>query len=254
LNRDIQRLGVDRQASPIAERGPLELRRTIAGVNAMQSRIQAFIEARTLMLAMISHDLRTPLTRLRLRSELLHDTSLGRQMTGDVDEMSAMVNAALALVRDEFADDEAATLVDLAALVQVVIDDYSDRDIQIPLRLRGGALVSGRPHALKRALNNIVDNAVRYACEVEVEVGGQDKVVSVDIFDRGPGLPEEALDQVFRPFHRLPTDSPRHREGLGLGLTSARAIAVAHHGRIQAFNRPGGGLWIALRLPSATAA
>jgi signal transduction histidine kinase len=253
LNQDIQRLGVDRQASPIVERGPLELRRTIAAVNTMQARIQAFIEARTLMLATISHDLRTPLTRLRLRSELLRDTALGRDMTGDVDEMSAMVNAALALFRDEFAEGEASTVVDLAALLQVVIDDYSDRNIQIPLNLRGTAVILGRPYALKRALNNIIDNAVRYAREVEVELGAQDKTVSVDILDRGPGLPETALDQVFRPFLRLTADGSHHRDGLGLGLTSARAIAAAHNGCVQAHNRPGGGLRVSIRLPVASA-
>ncbi len=253
LNRDIQRLGVDRHASPIAERGPLELRRTIAAVNAMQARIQAFIEARTLMLATISHDLRTPLTRLRLRSELLRDTGLGREMTGDVDEMSAMVNAALALFRDEFEEGDASTVVDLAALVQVVIDDYSDRNIQIPLNLRGGAVVLGRPYALKRALHNIIDNAVRYARDVEVDLGERDKVVCVDILDRGPGLPETALDQVFQPFLRLPADGARHRDGLGLGLTSARAIAMAHNGGVQAYNRPGGGLRVSICLPVASA-
>jgi signal transduction histidine kinase len=251
MNRDIQRLGVDRQAAPVAENGPLELRRTISAVNAMQARIQAFIEARTLLLATISHDLRTPLTRMRLRSELTQDSTLGGGLSKDIDEMSAMVNSALSVFREDYADDEVPTLIDVGALVQVIIDQYDDKAITIPFKRAGVALAYGRPHALSRAVLNIIDNAVRHAGEVEAELSQIHGNLVIDILDRGPGLPQEALEQVFRPFFRFDAQAGRPTDGFGLGLVSARSIALAHNGDVQALNRNGGGLHVSLRLPAA---
>ena len=179
------------------------MRIATAAVNAMQSRIQSFVQQRTLLLAAISHDLRTPLTRLRLRSEAATDPELGRNLLRDIDDMTVMVDGALALFQDERADDEAATLIDMGALVRVVADDLADEGHDVAVQPHGLCRALGRPGALKRAICNVVENALRYGGSVEVVVLSRNGAVLVEVCDRGPGLPAEALERVFQPFQRL---------------------------------------------------
>jgi signal transduction histidine kinase len=251
FTRRVLEFGVDIRAAPIDERGPEEIRLAAVAVNAMQIRIQNHVEERTLMLATISHDLRTPLTRLRLRCELIEDPAASAALTAEIDELSAMLNGALSLFREEHDGGEPFTLIDLGALTQVVADDFETPQATIPVRIKAGALVSGRPLALKRALVNLVENAVHHAREVEIDVTVVGASVLVAVLDRGPGLPPEALETIFWPFRRLQGDDPEQPTRMGLGLTSVRRIVAMHSGSVQAANRTGGGLDVTLRLPQA---
>lgn len=251
FTRGVNRFTDDIRAEPLAERGPSELRIATAAVNAMQSRIQSFLQQRTLLLATISHDLRTPLTRLRLRSEAASDPEFRRNLLRDIDEMTVMVDGALALFQDERADDEPTTLIDMGALVRVVADDLSDEGHEVALTLHGLFRARGRPWALTRAIRNVVENALRYGESVEIEVLSRSDAVFVEVCDRGPGLPSEALERVFQPFQRLDVSAGHTPSSVGLGLTSARSIMIQHAGSVTAQNRSGGGLKVVLRLPAA---
>lgn len=249
FNREVETLGIGRAAAKMTPRGPAELRRTIDVINAMQARIGALIRARTLLLATITHDLRMPLARLKLRVELLHDRDAARALLRDVDQMAALVGTVIAMLRDTF-EDAPRQCVDLGALAQVVAEDFADQGVPIPVTVQGLTLTKARPEAVERALRNILDNAVRYAREVEVRVYSQDAQAWVEVCDRGPGVPEAGLASLFDPFTRFDDDSARG-DGAGLGLTSAHDIAASHGGGLVAVNREGGGLCVSLRLPMA---
>ncbi len=246
----IQRFALDLRAEPIREAGPSELKRVIAAVNAMQVRIQGFVEERSLLFATISHDLRTPLTRLRLRVER-GDSALTGDLLRNIDEMAAMIDTALAVFTDKTAAAQAMTPTDVGALIRLVADDWADQGVDIPVRRVGQGLATAmaRPPALRRAIDNVVDNAIRYAGAVEIvlRTGGDGLLIEVN--DRGPGLPPQALEQIFQPFERWGGETA-NPGGMGLGLASARRILEGHGGGVGAANRPGGGLQVCLSLPT----
>jgi signal transduction histidine kinase len=243
-----EHLGVDGAAQALPETGPRELRAATHAVNRMQERLSRFVEDRTRMVAAIGHDLRTPLTRLRLRAEFIEDSDLQRKMLADLDEMEAMVNATLAFARDD-AMHEARVPADLADLLQSLCDDRIDAG--------GAAAYIGPPHlpvmcrpvAMRRALANLIDNALNYGGSAEVALvaeGGQ-AVVTID--DSGPGIPEQFLETVFQPFYRLESSRSRDTGGTGLGLAVARTIIRGHGGDIVLVNRPEGGLRVTVTVP-----
>ena len=237
------------QAPPIDEMGPRELRQVIRTFNDMRSQIQTFVAHRTTMLAAISHDLRTPLTRIRLRGELIEDREQQARLFRDVDEMQAMVGGALAFFRDDAVAEDATTL-DLPHVIAAIANDYADQDVHVAYDGPERGLYHGRPLALKRALTNLIDNAIKYGTTPEVGLARDQAAWSISIKDRGPGIPAEALDSVFRPYHRL--DKSRNRGttgGVGLGLTVAQAIVHGHGGQIVLSNRAGGGLEARIILP-----
>lgn len=247
-----ERLGRDVAAPPLPERGPREVARAAAAFNTMQARLRRFVEDRTAMLAAIGHDLRTPITRLRLRAEFVEDEALRARILADLDEMEAMVAAALAFARDEAAAETAVPL-DLAALVRTVADEANDvagREAVVVGPLPH-LTMRARPLALKRALANLVGNAVAYAggCRIGVEPP-QGGVVRIAIEDDGPGIPEAELERVFQPFHRVERSRSRETGGAGLGLPIARSILRAHGGDVTLANRPGGGLTATVTLPT----
>lgn len=249
---DIGRVGTTLDAAPLDPQGPRELRNVILAVNQMQARIARFVRERTLLLATVSHDLRTPLTRLRLGCEMMDDQAAAGTLLENIDEMSAMIESAMAVFKSEHRPDSA-VLLDVVALVSVVLDEFADAGAAtVPLRGGRGLLVRGEPIALKRAVRNLVDNAIRYANDVEVEIRPEGDWVEIEVVDRGPGAPPDFLPRMLQPFT---TGSPmgEHgvREGFGLGLTSAQTIALAHGGVLRVDNRAGGGLRAALRLPGA---
>jgi signal transduction histidine kinase len=244
----LRRFGTDPRAAPIPESGPREVRASIRAFNAMQAQIQRFVDHRTAMLAAISHDLRTPLTRMRLRGEFVEDEAQRARLFRDVDEMQTMIESALAFFRDDFEGEETTTF-DLPELLRTIAEGYSDRGCEITYNGTEHVTFRGRPFALKRALENLVDNAVKYGREPELELRCSEQRFVVVVRDSGPGIPPEAAEKVFTPFYRLERSRNRATGGAGLGLTSAQAVVRGHGGEISLRNRPTGGLEVEVILP-----
>ncbi|WP_421723200.1 ATP-binding protein [Bauldia sp.] len=233
---------------PLPETGPSEVRRLTTAFNEMQERLERFIADRTRMLAAVGHDLRTPITSLRLRAELLDDEEARAKMIATLDDMQAMAEAALAFARDDAAA-EPVRSVDLNALVESLVDDRVALDQQVAFQGAGRLPYACRPTALKRALGNVIDNAVRYGerARVTLRDAADGPLITVD--DDGPGVPEDRAEDVFKPFVRLETSRSRETGGVGLGLAIARSIVLAHGGEIAIANLPEGGLRVTVRLP-----
>lgn len=247
--RAAQRLGTDVKAPPIPESGPAEVRQAIRAFNEMQERVRRFVEDRTQMLAAISHDLGTPITRLRLRAELIEDEEQQKKTLADLDDMEKMVSSALSFARDEAASEPHA-MVDLRTLLQRVCDDMVDAGHAITLDIGDDAVPFGcRPAALRRALSNLIDNAIKYGRQARVSLDDDQQGLLVRIDDNGPGIPEELQADAFKPFRRLEASRSRETGGTGLGLTVARTIIRAHGGDITLVNRSEGGLRVEVALP-----
>jgi signal transduction histidine kinase len=244
-----ERLGVDLTAPPLVVRGPQELRMAIVAVNRMQDRLRRFLEDRTQMLAAISHDLRAPLARLRLRAELVADGEQQAKMFDDLEAMNAMIDSTLAFARDE-ARQEPRRLVDLAVLVGDVCEDVADAGGGVCYLGPRGIDVSCRPTLIRRAVANLIDNALKYAGAARVKiVRGHDRVAIV-VDDDGPGIPLAEHEKVFAPFYRLEAARDPGKSGVGLGLSVARTVAREHGGDVTLVNRDGGGLSVLIELPA----
>ena len=251
-----ERLGLDVDSPPLPEDGPEEVRTAAVAFNTMAARIRRFVSDRTFLLTAIGHDLRTPITRLKLRAEWVEDPEQRRRMLADLDELEGMVSAALTFGRD-VAGSERATRVDLAALLRTVVDEASDA--RAPGEAGQGAVqyagpetmaVLARPMALKRAAANLVSNALAYAGQARVVLHpARAGLVAVDVEDDGPGIPSGDLERVFEPFQRLEGSRNRETGGMGLGLPIVRNIMRAHGGDAKVANRAGGGLRATLLLP-----
>ncbi len=240
------RLGRGLDANPLPLTGPSEVRDTTQAFNRMQDRLTRFVAERTHMLAALSHDLRSPLTAMRLRIEMLDETEDSVRLKVLVEEMQAMVEATLEFARGVAKTEPAAT-VDLAAILgDLVADVGGDRATLAPFPPVPATV---RPHALNRALRNLIDNAVRYGGKAEVSLTQEPGFALITVADKGPGLPEDQLEAVFEPFERLEASRNRETGGVGLGLAIARTIIQAHGGTIQLQNRTGGGLNAIVRLP-----
>ena len=244
----ILRFGVNPQTPALPESGPRELREVTRAFNTMQAQIQKFVAHRTMMLAAISHDLRTPLTRIRLRGELIDEPIQQAKLFKDVDELKTMVDGALAFFRGD-ADEEATTTFDLAGVLQTIANDYADQGIEVGYVGPAHADYCGRPFGLKRAFTNLIDNAVKYATPPEIQLCSRDEALTIAVRDRGPGIPPDALTRVFAPFFRVDRSRNRATGGVGLGLTAAQTIVSGHGGDITLCNQPGGGLEALVTLP-----
>ncbi|OIR00544.1 osmolarity sensor protein EnvZ [mine drainage metagenome] len=242
------RLGRDVNAPPLPEDGPVEMRRAVAAFNEMQSRIRRFVDDRTRLLAAISHDLRSPLTRLRLRTELLPDEEGRSRMLNDIDEMEAMVSSALDFARGE-ANDEATQAIDLAASLETICDNAADVGLPAEYARDGRLVCTCRPMALKRALTNLIENAARYGRRATVRAARKADGIEVTIEDEGPGIPASEWENVFTPFYRIDESRNRKTGGVGLGMTVARTIIRAHGGDIRLENRSPHGLRVTVTLP-----
>lgn len=238
-----ERLGRDVNAPPMAETGSREIRATAHAFNVMQQRIRRYVEDRTQMLAAISHDLRTPITRMKLRAEFVEDDEERTKMLADLDEMEAMIAATLAFARDD-ASRETTRPVDVAALVQGLAEDLG-ASYAGPEAL----VLPARPMALKRAVANLLENARKYGGGGHARLTEDCGQVIITIDDTGPGIPQTEFERVFAPFVRLETSRNRETGGTGLGLSVARAAARAHGGDVTLSNRPEGGLRVTLVLP-----
>jgi signal transduction histidine kinase len=242
--RAAERLGVDVSAPPLAETGPREVRSAAHAFNVMQNRLRRFVEDRTQMLAAISHDLRTPITRMRLRAEFVEDDEEREKMLADLAEMEAMISATLAFARDDAAQ-EPRRMVDIAAMLQGLADDHREAGYDGPDHL----LLQAKPTALKRALSNLVDNAIKYGGCAEIRLSQADGRVVAEICDNGPGIPPEEREKVFQPFYRLERSRSRDTGGTGLGLAIARTAIRGQGGDVVMDARPQGGLVARVTLP-----
>lgn len=243
-----ERAGRGEKVEPLPEEGPDEARRSTRAFNEMFARLDRFIRDRTHMLAAISHDLRTPLTSLRLRAELIDDAETRDKLVETIDEMQHMSEAALAFIRAE-GKGEATREVDLAALAQSLVDDLQELGHAVTMEESPRMVVRCRPGMLRRAIVNVVENAAKHGGSARLRLQRDQAGIRILVEDDGPGLAEEDLERVFEPFVR--TDASRSRDGggIGLGLAIARTAVRGHGGDIVLENRPEGGLRAIITLP-----
>lgn len=244
-----ERFGVDTEAPLLPEAGPRELRTAIRAFNRMQTRLRRFIDDRTSMLAAISHDLRTPLTRLRLRAEFVEDEEQQRKMLDDLAEMEAMIRASLSFARDD-GRSEPRIRVDLADMLQSLCDNANDAGHAADYAGPPHRPLTCRPMALRRAFSNLIDNAIGYGGAAHIRLHDAGTHLTVEIADEGPGIPDTEREKVFTAFYRLERSRSRATGGSGLGLTIARTMVRAHGGDITLDTAPGGGLLVRVSLPA----
>ena len=243
-----ERLGVGLNAAPLPETGTGEVRRAARAFNTMQDRLRRFISDRTQMLAAISHDLRTPITRMKLRAEFIDDEEQRSKMLSDLDEMEAMIKATLAFARDDAAN-EPAESTDIAAMLKTVVADVADAGRQVTYEGPDSLTQRVRPMGLKRALTNLVNNALNYGEKAVVTLSSNEQLTTICIDDDGPGIPDDVKEQVFTPFFRIEGSRSRDTGGTGLGMTIARNAVRSMGGDIELINRPEGGLRVKVTLP-----
>jgi len=239
--------GHDDASPPLPETGSREFVNTARAFGAMRERIARYIEDRERLFISISHDLRTPITRLKLRAELLDDDALRRDFEEDLDELDMMVKGALQCVKDSDIHENPAD-IRLDALLGRLVKSARLAGHEVGYQPTG-VNVRGKPLALKRALGNLLDNALYYGARAEIAVREEAGSVVVEVRDHGPGVPEDALASLFDPYVRLSHGRDSNDSGMGLGLGIARGIVEAHGGRLELSNHPQGGLVALVRLP-----
>lgn len=242
------RIGIDAASPDVPQAGPREVRLAATAFNRMQARIKRLIDDRTQTLAAVSHDLKTPITRLRLRAHFVQDEELRQTIESDLDEMEAMIQSTLDFLRGDSTGEEIRT-VDIGTIIETVCDHLVDSGHDVVLHAGTHAPLSCRPLAIKRAFSNLVENAVKYGTRARVSLAKRVDALIVTIDDDGPGIPASELDRVFDPFYRLEASRSRETGGTGLGLTVARSTIRAHGGNVELANRDGGGLSVIVTLP-----
>jgi signal transduction histidine kinase len=247
LARAADSIGRQSQPARLRERGARELREAAHAFNTMQDRLRRYLDSRSRVLAAMSHDLKTPLTRLRLQVEALDNPPMQERIGRELDEMEGMVHEALSLFRG-LDDGEPAGPVDIDALVAQIAEEFIGMGATVTTAGHALKAFVGKPQALKRCLTNLIANAIKFGgrADIRVEDGAQ---LLVRVRDAGPGIPAQELERVFEPFYRLESSRNRDSGGTGLGLAIARDIAQAHGGTLTLSNLPGGGLEALLTLP-----
>ncbi|HEY0270514.1 MAG TPA: HAMP domain-containing sensor histidine kinase [Sphingomonas sp.] len=245
----VEQLDHDEHAPAIPLEGPAELQLTAHALNVMRSRLLASMRERSAMIGAIAHDLRTPLARIAFRIERAPD-ELRRPVQADIDQMREMVATTIRFVRDGAGVGERRP-VDLSALARRLAEQARDTGSPVATANLPATMINGDRSALERLLQNLIDNAIKYAGAAELSVRHAVDRAMLTVADRGPGIPEAELERMFEPFERHEPSRSRSTGGLGLGLAIARSIALAHGGTIRAENRPGGGLAVTVALPLA---
>ena len=241
-------LGRNVRQPKLAEKGARELQDAARAFNTMQDRLQRYLDSRTRVLAAMSHDLKTPLTRLRLQVETtLDDPAIQARFGKELDEMESMVRGALALFRG-LDDDETLAPIDINALVATLRSEFTEMGADVTVEGEAARPIMGKPQALRRCLTNLVANAVKFGTRAKIIVEDGDALV-IRVRDEGPGIPPEELERVFEPFYRVESSRNRDTGGTGLGLSIARDVAQAHGGSLVARNLPVKGLEALLVLP-----
>ncbi len=247
-----ERLGRDINAESLPEKGPREVRAAAHAFNLMQARLSRFIGDRDQLVAAISHDLRTPVTRLRLRAEFVEDADQRARMLADLEDIEAMTRSVLAFASDT-AQPEAREQIDLVSLVESLASDMPHVTLALAPDLPARVKCLAGPVGLRRAIANLIDNAVKYGGTARVSLALDPAAIRIAVDDDGPGIPPDEMEVVFRPFRRLEASRNRETGGAGLGLTIARSVARAHGGDVMLSNRPEGGLRAEIVLPLTAA-
>ncbi|MEC4239412.1 ATP-binding protein [Pseudomonas sp. DSV-1] len=246
LAQAAQALGQDIRRQPLPIKGPVEVQRAAQAFNLMQQRLLASLAERTRFLAAVSHDLRSPITRLRLRTEMLDNEPLKERFRKDLTDMEGLVSTTLDFVSSGEIN-EPRQSIDINALLQSLQADLQNVGEHIALTGRATRPLSGYARSLKRCVQNLLENAVRYARDVHVIVDEQPASLTITVRDSGPGIALEQLTQVMEPFYRLESSRNSSTGGYGLGLSIAQTVAAAHGGTLELHNRPDGGLDAVLR-------
>jgi len=245
-------LGPDLQPSLVAESGPAEVAQAARAFNAMQRRIAGYLNERMQILAAISHDLQTPITRMRLRVDLLEGMPEADKFRHDLDAMRTLVQEGVGYAKTLQGSQEQLRRLDLDALVRSIANDYADTGSPVTMVGEVTVPVTTRPHALRRILTNLVDNALKYGERAELRVRLEQDHLYIDVCDTGPGIPEAQLLAVLQPFYRVEGSRNRETGGSGLGLAIAHQLALSLAGELSLHNRSEGGLCARLKLPAQT--
>ncbi|WP_192564328.1 ATP-binding protein [Pseudomonas gozinkensis] len=245
---------LDPNAHPINldEKGPNEVAYAARAFNSMQARIAAYLKERMQLLAAISHDLQTPITRMKLRAEFMDDSVEKDKLWNDLGEMEHLVREGVAYARSIHGSTEESRRTNLDSFLDSLVFDYQDMGKEVQLSGKSEAVIDTRPHALRRVLVNLTDNALKFAGAAELLIQRDRIGLSIKVMDRGPGIAEEELAQVMEPFYRVENSRNRSTGGTGLGLAIAQQLAMALGGSLTLSNREGGGLCAELKLPLHT--
>ena len=244
-------LGRNIDRPPLPERGANELVRASRALNVMQDRLKRYVDTRMKVLAAMSHDLKTPITRMRLRAEMLDDAQIKAKFVKDLDELQQMVSSTLDYMRGLAEGGEAVQPIDITALISSLREDAEEAGHTVTVSGDVRSPVMGRAQALKRCLQNLIDNALAYGRRADITLRDDGGVLNIAISDDGPGIPEGDIERVFEPFYRVEGSRNRNTGGSGLGLSIARNIAQAHGGSVRLRNLARGGLEATLRIPRA---
>ncbi len=247
-----KRLGIDVNSPPLLEQGPMEIKQATRAFNQMQQQLKKLLTNRTQTLAAISHDLRTPITRLKLRAETIEDQTLYEKIIDDCLDMEEMINATLAFARDDH-HEELMERFDLNALLDSICNDLIDTGRDVTYESHDTRLpFYGRANSLKRVFNNLIENAIKYGKNAKVTLQKNDENIIIEVIDEGPGIPEKELEKVFEPFYRIERSRSKETGGTGLGLAVAREIIRAQGGDVVLKNREDeNGLQAIITLPKA---
>jgi signal transduction histidine kinase len=248
LARAVDNLDPDQPGVQLDESGPREVRYAAVAFNALQARIAAHLKERMQLLAAISHDLQTPITRMKLRVEVMDEGVERDKLWSDLDEMEHLVREGVAYARSMDSSTEATCRVNLDAFLDSLVFDYQDSGAQVERHGSSGTLLETRPHALRRVLVNLVDNALKFAGAAELQVSREGSTTIIRVLDNGPGIPGDELDEVLKPFYRVEGSRNRSTGGTGLGLAIAHQLIQAMGGRLTLSNREQGGLCAQIEL------
>ncbi|MEX3772691.1 ATP-binding protein [Pseudomonas sp. MYb118] len=251
LSQAVETLDPNTHPIHLDETGPTEVAHAARAFNAMQARIAAYLKERMQLLAAISHDLQTPITRMKLRAEFMDDCVEKDKLWNDLSEMEHLVREGVAYARSVHGATEETRRTNLDSFLDSLVFDYQDMNKHVQLTGKSEAVIDTRPHALRRVLVNLTDNALKFAGAAELQVQAKpDGKLSVKVMDRGPGISEEDLAHVMEPFYRVENSRNRSTGGTGLGLAIAQQLALALGGALTLSNREGGGLCAELVLPA----
>ena len=246
-------LGRNIDRPPLPEHGANELVRASRALNVMQDRLKRYVDTRVKVLAAMSHDLKTPITRMRLRAEMLDDAHIKAKFVKDLDELQQMVGSTLDYMRGLAEGGEAIQPIDVSALISSLKEDAEEAGHTVTITGDARTPVMGRAQALKRCLQNLIDNALAYGRRADITLRDEGGALNIAITDDGPGIPEGDIERVFEPFYRVEGSRNRNTGGSGLGLSIARNIAQSHGGSVRLRNLARGGLEATLRIPRGAA-
>lgn len=253
LVKAVEKLAPEGPLVHLDENGPREIANAAHAFNAMQKRIAGYLAERVQLLAAISHDLQTPITRMKLRTELLDDSAIKSKMDSDLAEMEHLVREGVVYARSMHGASENMLTVNLGSLLESIVFDYQDTGHNVIFIENCGAILETYPHSLKRILTNLIDNALKYAGTAEIKTTiCRESGISIRILDRGPGVAEATLEEITKPFFRVESSRNRSTGGAGLGLAIAQQLSVAIGGTLELNNRDDGGLCATLHLPALT--